>query len=221
MTTGVTTLGLSGVPVGRSFLIACADDLRAVPETNEGNNCRASATMVEVIAPDLVLAALTGPPVSGVIGSLIACADDLRSVAESVETNNCRAAQSPMRVTAPELLISALSEPPAAAAIGNSFDVNDTLSNTGDAVAGSSTTRYYLSLDAAYSSSDRRLTGTRTIVSLGAGESSAGTLPVVVPTTTAAGSYFLLACADDLKQVTESNEANNCRASAGKVGVGP
>ena len=40
------------------------------------------------------------------------------------------------------------------------------------------------------------------------------------PTTTAAGSYFLLACADDTKQVIETSETNNCKASAAKVTLG-
>jgi hypothetical protein len=35
----------------------------------------------------------------------------------------------------------------------------------------------------------------------------------------ALGSYFLLACADDVFQVIEANESNNCRASAGRVTV--
>ena len=35
----------------------------------------------------------------------------------------------------------------------------------------------------------------------------------------ALGAYFLLACADDTTSVTESNEANNCLASATTVQV--
>jgi subtilase family serine protease len=36
---------------------------------------------------------------------------------------------------------------------------------------------------------------------------------VTIPTTTPLNSYFLLACADDLAKVAESDEANNCVAS--------
>jgi hypothetical protein len=38
----------------------------------------------------------------------------------------------------------------------------------------------------------------------------------------AAGTYFLLACADNVAPVIpESNEQNNCRASAETIVVGP
>jgi hypothetical protein len=40
-----------------------------------------------------------------------------------------------------------------------------------------------------------------------------------IPASTPAGSYHLLACADDLGAVSESNETNNCIASAGMVQV--
>jgi hypothetical protein len=42
---------------------------------------------------------------------------------------------------------------------------------------------------------------------------------VRVPTTTPTGSYFVLACADWKKVVTERDEGNNCRASATKVTI--
>jgi hypothetical protein len=34
--------------VGAYFLLACADDTGALPETNENNNCRSSAGTVQV-----------------------------------------------------------------------------------------------------------------------------------------------------------------------------
>ena len=37
---------------------------------------------------------------------------------------------------------------------------------------------------------------------------------VTIPVDSAAGSYFLLACADDLHVVPEGNETNNCLAAA-------
>jgi hypothetical protein len=65
---------------------------------------------------------------------------------------------------------------------------------------------------------------------LGAGATSTGsasvTVPVttkvgVIPTTVSPATYYLLACADDLKKVPESNEKNNCKASATRVTVNP
>jgi hypothetical protein len=44
---------------------------------------------------------------------------------------------------------------------------------------------------------------------------------LTVPAGTAVGTYFLLACADDPPVVLESNETNNCAASAETVVVGP
>ena len=49
---------------------------------------------------------------------------------------------------------------------------------------------------------------------LAAGSTSSGSRAVTIPTGAPAGTFFLLACSDDQKWVPESNEANNCRASA-------
>lgn len=54
-----------------------------------------------------------------------------------------------------------------------------------------------------------------------AGQSSIGTVSVTIPPGTTAGIYFLLACADDTKLVSETNETNNCVASANTVTAGP
>jgi hypothetical protein len=96
---------------------------------------------------------------------------------------------------------------------GTSFSVTDTARNDGNAAAGASTTRYYLSL-AKKSASDRLLTGSRAVPGLAVGEDSTDTVTVSIPAATPAASYFLLACADDLKKVKESDEKDNCRASA-------
>jgi serralysin len=86
--------------------------------------------------------------------------------------------------------------------------------------AGTSTTRYYLSSDTVLDASDRRLTGTRAAAALAPNETSTGTLTVTIPTSTALGVYYLLACADDTTAVTETNELNNCLASATTVQIG-
>jgi hypothetical protein len=56
---------------------------------------------------------------------------------------------------------------------------------------------------------------------LGINETNDGILTVTIPSSTPAGSYFLLACADDANLVEESNESNNCIASASKVSLFP
>ena len=151
---------------------------------------------------------------------LLACADDLGRVAEEIESNNCTASASPVTMGRPDLVVTAVSNPPVSATRGSSFTVTETVANEGALRADPSTTRYYLSLDGSWSSADRRLMGSRAVPQLDAGASfPPASVTVVVPSNMAPGSYFLLACADDLRRVIESSETNNCTASAGKVTV--
>jgi hypothetical protein len=152
---------------------------------------------------------------------LLACADDRKNVAESDERNNCTVSATQVRVMAPDLVEAAVSDPPALIAIGGNFSVTDTVENQGDVGAGASTTRYYLSLDTKRNPGDRSLIGARSVPSLVVGATSTGAATVEVPATAAPGLYYVLACADDRKKVAESNEKNNCAASAAQVTVGP
>jgi hypothetical protein len=152
---------------------------------------------------------------------LLACADDLRKVVETNEVNNCLASTSTISVRAPDLIQTAMGNPPAAAARGLSFLISETVLNQGSAGAASTTTRFYLSVDALRNSGDKGLTGTRVVPSLGVGASSGGTVTVTVPSSMTLGTYFVLTCADDTKVAFESNETNNCRASTTSVQVTP
>jgi hypothetical protein len=167
----------------------------------------------------------TGPgkltvPASAKIGTyhVLACADYTTVVDEGDETNNCVASTSTIQIKAPDLTTTALGAPPAAIARGAGFSASDTVNNGGNAAAGASTTRYWLSLDTKKSGTDILL-GTRAVPGLAIGASSAGATGVTVPAAMSVGTYYLLACADDLKKVAESNEKNNCRASATTVTV--
>jgi hypothetical protein len=68
---------------------------------------------------------------------------------------------------------------------------------------------------------DVLLTGSRAVPALavggGAGDSSTGTATVTIPSTIALGPYFLLACADDLKTVSETDEVQQLRRLDGTV----
>jgi subtilase family serine protease len=289
---GGLTVGVPlGTAAGTYYLLTCADDLAAVAETSEADNCRAAATTVQAVpGPNLQVSAVSSPPAGAVMGStfsvtdttrnagpagagasvtrhylsidtsrgsgdiplvptrpvtslpagasssgtvtvkvpgsiaaaryyLIACADDSKSVTEGLETDNCRASSGTVQVTGPNLVTSAVSNPPAGIAVGRGFAVTDTARNAGNATAGASTTRYWLSVDAAWSSGDRLLRGSRAVVALAPGATASGTATATVPAGTPTGSYYLLACADDGKVVTESNEKDNCRASTTKVSV--
>jgi subtilase family serine protease len=89
--------------------------------------------------------------------------------------------------------------------------------NDGTGSAGSSTTRYYLSVDGVKDGADRLLTGLRGVGILTAGSGSSGTVTVTVPSATPLGLYYLLACADDTGSVAESQETNNCRSSSSRL----
>jgi len=119
----------------------------------------------------------------------------------------------------PDLVETSVSDPPAAAAPGSAFSVTDSVLNQGGVSVASTTTRYYLSLDAAKDGADRLLSGTRGVPTLAASTTSSGSRTVTIPSATPLGTYFLLACADDLSQRAERNETNNCRASATTIQV--
>ena len=150
---------------------------------------------------------------------LLACADDTQVVAEASDANNCRAAAATIVVGRPDLVETAVSNPPAVARPGTSFAVTDTVRNQGTVTASGSAIRYYLSADAQKSPDDRLLTGSRSAPTLAPGAASTQTVTVTIPSATPPGTYVLLACADDAKVVAESDEGNNCLASAGAVTV--
>lgn len=125
----------------------------------------------------------------------------------------------PPAATPADLVESAVSNPPATIRRGADFAVTDTVMNLGGSTAGASTTKYYLSIDALKSGGDRALTGSRSVPALTAGTTSAGTTSVRVPAKTPAGTYFLIACADQTNVVPESSDQNNCRAAAASLEV--
>jgi subtilase family serine protease len=149
---------------------------------------------------------------------LLACADDTVLVPESNESNNCKASTNKVTVSAPDLTETSVTDPPAAIVGGSSFSVTDTVQNNGSTTAAASTTRYYLSSTSSKSGA-RLLTGSRAVPSVAPSASSSGTVTVTVSAGTAAGIYFLLACADDTILVAESNESNNCKASTNSITV--
>jgi sugar lactone lactonase YvrE len=153
---------------------------------------------------------------------LLACADDVDRVAETNESNNCAPAALPVTVGRPDLVVTAVSDPPALAMKGSRFAVTDSVANQGPLGADPTTTRYYASANSQWGPEDRLLVGTRAVPALAAGASFPVTptpVTVSIPSNMAAGTYFILACADNTRRVIESSETNNCRASAGQVVV--
>jgi glucose/arabinose dehydrogenase/subtilase family serine protease len=181
--------------------------VRSVPELDAGLSSTGATTVT------IPASIASGPYL------LLACADDRTAVPEADETNNCRASSTSMIVGRPDLVEVLVSNPPAEAAPGSAFGVSDTVRNQGAVTAAASTTRYYLSLDAARNAGDIRLTGTTSVPTLTPGTSANGSRSVTVPSATALGVYYLLACADDLSKLAEESETNNCIASATRVAI--
>jgi subtilase family serine protease len=99
--------------------------------------------------------------------------------------------------------------------------VSDTVSNQGGLASGASTTRYYLSLNTVKDAADVLLTGSRAIPTLVPLATHPGTVTVTIPVSISPNTYYLLACADNLSSVVETNEGNNCTPSANTVMVTP
>lgn len=109
----------------------------------------------------------------------------------------------------PDLAVTSLGAPPTTRNRGATFAIGDTTANGGDAAAGASVTRFYLSTDTV-AGSDRALSGQRNVAALAPGASSAGTTTVTIPAGTPLGTYRLVACADATRVVAEHREVN-CR----------
>jgi len=191
-----------------------------------GDTLLTGARLVPGLAPGALSTATTGIviPAGAPAGTfyLLACADDFKAVVETDEGNNCRPTDSPLTLGGPDLVVSAVSDPPSSIGRGEKFPVTSTTVNQGAAPAGRTTrTRFYLSADTVKDGADKLLTGSRPVADLAAGAESTGVVTIAVPTTTAFGQYYLLACADGTEAVVETSETNNCRASATLVVVGP
>ena len=65
--------------LGSYFLLACADDTGLLLESNETDNCRASATTVQVGRPDLVMTAVGNPPPAVALGGSFPVTDTVQN----------------------------------------------------------------------------------------------------------------------------------------------
>jgi hypothetical protein len=112
-----------------------------------------------------------------------------------------------------DLAMAVVSEPPATAAAGQRFSASSTIRNTGSLSARSSKSRFYFSVDAARGPGDLLLLGTTGVPALAPGATRTAAVTITIPAGTPPGTYYFLACADDIGALAESDEGNNCRAS--------
>ncbi len=151
---------------------------------------------------------LVGIPIGTAAGIyyLIAKADANNVISETNENNNTR--YRIIRI-GPDLVVSSLSAP-TTAMVTASFSITDTTRNIGGGAAVASTTRFYLSTNTILDAGDI-LIGSRLVPELAAGARSAESTLVNIPAGTAPGIYYLIAKADDLNVIAETNENNNIR----------
>ena len=116
-----------------------------------------------------------------------------------------------------DLVVAFLSAPPMAGA-GQSLPLKFTTRNQAGATAAPSTTRLYLSVDGIVSRDDLEL-GNEGVPELGGFEGLPGSKFVLIPETTVAGKYYVLAKADADLAVCESDESNNGRSKV--IYIGP
>jgi subtilase family serine protease len=138
---------------------------------------------------------------------VIAKANADNSTPETNITNNTRSIKI---VIGPDLFLSSLSAP-ATGGAGLPVDVTDTTKNQGAGSAAASGTAFYLSANAALGAGDVLL-GSRPVGVLLPNGSSTIKTTLTIPGGTPAGSYYIIAVADDGGAVPETNEANNTRA---------
>ena len=69
----------STTAVNAYYLLACADDAAVVTEMDNSNNCRASATTVQVTRPDLVITAVSNPPPTVTRGGRFAVTETVKN----------------------------------------------------------------------------------------------------------------------------------------------
>ncbi len=108
-----------------------------------------------------------------------------------------------------DLVVSSLS----ASVSGRTITVTDEVKNVRGNPAGAFTVKYYLSMDAAITTSDRLL-GSRSVAGLAYKAVSSATTTFTAPADLPPGSYFVGVVADTQNAVGEHDEANNSAASA-------
>jgi subtilase family serine protease len=156
---------------------------------------------------------------------LQACADGAKELHENNEADNCLTSPSPITVSpVPDLVMTAIGNPPPTIVAGKSFPAATTYSvtNAGGVAALASTAKFSL-VSSVVGAIPISLKGTvpedLALPALNPGQVFNHAAPLKVRPDTPPGSYTLLGCADSGKVVLESDEEDNCKASATTVQV--
>ncbi|MGI4819720.1 MAG: CARDB domain-containing protein [Janthinobacterium lividum] len=141
-------------------------------------------------------------------------ADHLNQLDDSNRRNNCRFTS--FTVIDPTLVparpdLSVVAKPYLSAGqgkAGSTISTESYLYNLSTAIASRFEVGYYLSTDSLLSTNDLLLAST-TVYGVKLGASVSAVQPFTIPTTIAAGRYYVLVVADYLNQVDDSNRSNN------------
>ncbi|MCA8980016.1 MAG: hypothetical protein H6831_16720 [Planctomycetes bacterium] len=144
-----------------------------------------------------------------------AIADVGQVIVELDEDNNARAASGQVEVyvpppPAPDLSVTTLAVDLTTVVAGGDLSIDDVVRNGGELASGSTRVAFYLSTDEEIDATDTLL-GVRTVAGLAVEAESSGSTTVSLPTSLAAGTYWLGAIVDDLDTVSESDEENNVK----------
>ncbi|MCW5315184.1 hypothetical protein GTQ43_15610 [Nostoc sp. KVJ3] len=138
---------------------------------------------------------------------LIAKADAGNTISESNENNN--SAYQAIAIAAPakpDLVISSITASSGVSGTNLSFTYK--IKNQGTVSASASSTRFYLSKNTTFDSSDIYL-GSDAVTSLSVGLTNTESASVALSSILASGTYYLFAQADGENKISESNENNN------------
>ena len=127
---------------------------------------------------------------------------------ESDTTNNCSASVSVIVRGAPDLVVDTPTVSESAPYAGGSFTLSVTARNQGNGSAGSTSLRYYRSVDPAIFRGYTEI-GTDSVSGLDSSGSSDESIGLTAPSTS--GTYYYYACVDEVSG--ESDTTNNCSAS--------
>ena len=206
--------GAGDAPVSSTFFYLSADAGIGASDTLLGSR---AVPFLEGGTSDTATTMLTIPPATAPGAYyIVAKADGPLEVAETNENNNVKSSGA-VKV-GPDLTVTTLTAS-ALAGAGEALIVSDTTKNAGGGGAPATQTAFYLSMNTALDAADTLL-GTRAVRALEAGGIDSGSMSLLVPLSTTAGSFYVLAKSDQGDVVTEVVETNNVKAS-GLVRIGP
>lgn len=151
-----------------------------------------------------------------------ACADSTKAITETFESDNCRLADGALTVQGivvghSDLVVTAVPNPPVSVLPGAAFDLPATVANNGTDPAPASTTSFYIVNTS--TAAKKNLKGSQAVPALDPGASASPAAALSLFSDTLPGKYFVQACADGPKGVSEDVETNNCLNAAGTMTV--